>query len=439
MHPSPLVDGPLTRDAAMALLRQADELLESGDFRMAAGVFQRVIGFDDRAITGAAMLGLGEALYRLDQEDAAVSTWESILQLPENPSTYQAWRNIAAARVREGDLRRAMTAYREADRRAPPDDKAEIANRLGWLSKETGNQGAAGRYFARGRGTAPTLSASNIVLAVTIAVSLFALYGGGSTVFNLLELDKTAVAQGEYWRLLTVTLLHASLIHLGFNMYALYLAGPVVEGMYGSRVFALFYLLTAAAASTSSFVFGGAAPSVGASGAIFGLFGVLISGTRIHHPVLDRRARAIVPQLGMVVVINLAFGFLAAGTIDNAAHIGGLISGLWLGYLIPPGQVRTLGTMWQPAATGAPTTQGPSGLLHAAGIAALVLVIAVGLVIGTDSRQRTTVGATDSGATLVALAYLSAAFFRGRWRTEPPRAWGSGSHPVVPGSSQEAC
>ena len=82
-------------------------------------------------------------------------TWEAVVKLGETPSTYPAWRNLAAARVRSGDLRGAMRAYREADRRAPAADKAEIATRLGWLAKETGDAGTAKRYFARGRGDGP--------------------------------------------------------------------------------------------------------------------------------------------------------------------------------------------------------------------------------------------------------------------------------------------
>ena len=73
-------------------------------------------------------------------------------------------------------------------------------------------------------------------------------------------------------------------------MYALYLAGSIVERWYGSLRFGAFYLACAAAGSTASFVFGGDAPSVGASGAVFGLFGILLAAGRIHHPV-DRESR----------------------------------------------------------------------------------------------------------------------------------------------------
>ena len=77
----------------------------------------------------------------MDDEDGAVATWKAVLELGETPSTYPVWRNLAAAYVRAGELGPAMRAYREADRRAPAADKAEIANRLGWLAKETGDTG----------------------------------------------------------------------------------------------------------------------------------------------------------------------------------------------------------------------------------------------------------------------------------------------------------
>ena len=98
-----------------------------------------LFGFDDPDVTAAALLGAGQSRYRMDDEAGAIATWEAILELPESPSTYYAWREIAAARVRDGDLQGAIAAYREADRRAPLADKPEIANRLGWLAKETGN------------------------------------------------------------------------------------------------------------------------------------------------------------------------------------------------------------------------------------------------------------------------------------------------------------
>jgi len=124
-------------------------------------------------------------------------------------------------------------------------------------------------------------------------------------------------------------------------------------------------------------------PAVGASGAIFGLVGVLLAGSRAHDPALDRRARGIVPQLGMFVVINLIFGFVSeAGglRVDNAAHVGGLIAGLWLGFVVPPGRAPRLRSAGQ-LPTGERRTGRPP-LLVAAGVIGLVGVVAAGLAAG---------------------------------------------------------
>jgi tetratricopeptide (TPR) repeat protein len=138
-------EGPLSRNIALALLDRGAAAIAAGEYPFAAAYYQRVVGFDDPAVTGAALLGLGEALYRLDRDEDAIATWESVLQLPENPSTYGAWRNVAAARVRTGDLQGALSAYREADRPPPVNENAEIASRLGWQSKELGKGGESRR------------------------------------------------------------------------------------------------------------------------------------------------------------------------------------------------------------------------------------------------------------------------------------------------------
>lgn len=381
-------DGPLTRDSARAVLERGHQLLETGDYQDAALHFRRVVGFDDAAVTAAALLGLGEALFRLNQEAAAVATWESVLELPETPSTYAAWRNVAAARVRAGDLQGAIAAYRQADRRAPAEDKPEIANRLGWLAKESGDTRTSRRYFAAGRGTGPALPVTWLIIGLTVVVSVAAM--SVPDVITVLQLDKLAVAQGEYYRLWSVTLVHAGFLHLFFNMYALYIVGPLVEQLYGSRLFVAFYLILAAAGSIASFVFGGNIPAVGASGAIFGLFGVLLAASRTHNPVLDRRGRALVGQIGTLILINLVIGFTIPN-IDNAAHIGGLAAGLWLGFLIVPGRVATLGSLWQRPGGGGGSGR-PSMVLPTFGVAALLIVLIAGIAIGTDARRASRSG-----------------------------------------------
>lgn len=372
--------GRLPGDVAQRLIDRGRAKIDAGDPALAIPDFRRVIGHEDPAVTGAALLGFGDALYRLDEEEQAATAWEGVTELPENPFMYRAWRNLAGARVRGGELPAAIEAYREADRRAPAGDKAEIASRLGWLTKETGQSGAANRYFARSRGTSG-FGLAHLVLAVTAVVSFLAITNEQMGLFEALWLDRESIQQGQLYRLASVTLVHGGFLHLVLNMYALWIVGPIVESIWGSRLFAMFYVLTALGASTASFLMSDG-PAVGASGAIFGLVGVVLAGTRAHDPVLDRRARALVPQLGMFVIINLAFGFLSTAgglRIDNAAHVGGLIAGLWLGFIVPPGRAPTLRSAVQHP-RGKTAERSP--LLIAAGVIGFVGVIAAGLAFG---------------------------------------------------------
>ena len=397
----PLVPGPLDRATAAALLARADELLATGEYASARAAYARLVGMPDAGLTAAALVGAGEALYRLDDEEGARQCWEQATRLPENPVTYRAYRQVAAAKVREGDLRSARDAYREAERRAPAHDRAEIASRLGWLNKELGDTRAAGRYFSRSRAGDPSPMASYAILGVTVVVSFLAFQPAGGDLLAALWLDKAGLAAGEWWRLVSPVLVHGSLVHLLFNMYFLYLVGPLVEQLYGSARFVLLYALTAAGGSAASFLLGGSGPSVGASGAIFGLCGVLLAVSVVHRPVLDGRGRAVMSQIGGLVVLNLiiGFGFDALGArIDNAAHVGGLLAGLWLGFVLPP--IRsTLASYWQqPAATqgapGAVLTSGAAatadrrivGLARVLAVAALAAVVVGAVLVGAAVR-----------------------------------------------------
>ena len=411
----PGVAGPLDRGTAEALLARADVLLAASEFDAARAHYARLIGFPDPAITGAALLGTGEALYRLDDEAGALWSWEQVTRLPENPSAYAAWRQVAAARVRAGSLRTAFDAYKEAARRAPAQDRAEIASRLGWLSKELGDSHGAGRYFARSRGRERTPMVSYAILGITVLVSFLALQPEGTDLLRLLWLDKQGLADGEWWRLLSPVLVHGSLLHLAFNMYFLYLVGPLVEQVYGSARFLVLYLLTAATASLASYLLGGPGPSVGASGALFGLCGVLLVGRVLHRPALQGQQRAMMSQIGGLVVINLVLGFglnTFGGNIDNFAHVGGLAGGLWLGLLIPPIGARELPLLGRrpgggmpgsrtaqvdvtdqkdsPAAVGASVAAGTGGfalaLVRWAGVAALVVAVLAAVVLGAGKH-----------------------------------------------------
>ncbi len=390
---------PADRNEAVGFVVRGDELMDESEPEKALAFYQAASGFPERDVAAAGFFGGGNALYRMDREVEAREAWQRATELGETPVSYRAWRQVAAALVREGDLPGALGAYRQCEKRAPREDRAEIASRLGWLNKETGNTRAAGRYFARSRGDSLPPFMTYLIIAVTVVTSWASINAtvqpGEYTLANQLlvnlELNKLAIAHGEWYRLFTVTLVHDPssftnfLMHLGFNMYALWFAGQIVERMYGSFVMLVMYVICGIGGSVCTYVFGDSLAGVGASGAIFGMFGVVVVGTRVHHAILDAQSRAIAGQIGVLIVLNLVIGFSGALNVDNFAHIGGLVSGMWLGFLIPPGQVQTLASLWQ----GKRASRSPvhTLALRLGGVGALLAVLAVGVVLGTNRWQ----------------------------------------------------
>ena len=136
---------------------------------------------------------------------------------------------------------------------------------------------------------------------------------------SALLLAKDPVINGEYYRILTVALLHGGLLHLGFNLYSLHLLGTPVEAFFGKGRYLTIFIGSLIAASLASLTFNPPyVYSIGASGAIFGLFGALaVGGKRMG---VDFRS------IGTIVAINFALGFIMSG-IDWHAHLGGLLGG----------------------------------------------------------------------------------------------------------------
>ncbi|MBA2570805.1 MAG: rhomboid family intramembrane serine protease, partial [Chloroflexi bacterium] len=269
----PMLTGPLDRAAAVPMLEQAWDLAMTGEWEQSGALYGRLVGNADAEVHVAALLGLAEARYRIDDEPGALQAWIAATQAPETSNTWRAWKALAAARVREDDLVGATRCYREAERRAPPEERPEIASRLGWLTRESGQGRVAERHFSRSRaGGVPAPIATWTILAVTVGIGVSQLLGNQDLWFRLLALIKPAVADGEWWRLVTVALVHddRSFLHLAFNMFALYMVGPLVEALYGSPRFVLVYVLAAAAGSAASYVISPGVNAVGASGAIFG-------------------------------------------------------------------------------------------------------------------------------------------------------------------------
>jgi rhomboid protease GluP len=139
---------------------------------------------------------------------------------------------------------------------------------------------------------------------------------------------------GQWWRLLTCVFVHAGIIHIGVNMWCLWSLGEMAEAMYGHVTFALVYLVAGLGASVTSVAWHQNVPSVGASGAIFGIAGALIASLKLGEFALPREhVKAMLSSVVTFAVYNIAFGAVVSFT-DNAAHIGGLVTGLLLGALI---------------------------------------------------------------------------------------------------------
>jgi membrane associated rhomboid family serine protease len=130
------------------------------------------------------------------------------------------------------------------------------------------------------------------------------------------------------WRLVTAIFLHGSLLHIGFNMWALMTLAPLVEELYGSGRFLFIYVVTGAAGYLASSSMGN--NSVGASGALLGLIGVLLAMTMGRQSAGLRMLRQ---QLISWIIYLVIFGFLVRG-IDNLAHAGGFVAGFALGKLM---------------------------------------------------------------------------------------------------------
>ncbi len=168
-----------------------------------------------------------------------------------------------------------------------------------------------------------------ILIAINVVVFLLMyLLGNGSThVGTLLSFGANYapyVLEGEYWRLLTSAFLHIGVIHLVFNMYALYVIGPQLESFYGKGKYLIIYLFSAIAGNLMSIMFTHNAVSAGASGAIFGLLGSLLYFGYHYRVYLGNVLKS---QIIPLIILNLMMGLFLSG-IDMAAHVGGLIGGI---------------------------------------------------------------------------------------------------------------
>lgn len=164
-----------------------------------------------------------------------------------------------------------------------------------------------------------------INIAIWLIMNIYA-YIKGIDVGNLFlpfgAKENFRIMSGEYWRFITPIFLHADFQHLMANSLSLFVFGRVVEGIYGHKKFAAIYFIAGIIGNIASFMFS-TSSGVGASGAIFGLFGALLY-LAVENPYVFKRTFG--NSLIIMIVFNLVYGFMNPG-IDNFAHVGGLIGG----------------------------------------------------------------------------------------------------------------
>jgi membrane associated rhomboid family serine protease len=167
---------------------------------------------------------------------------------------------------------------------------------------------------------------TKILIAVNLGIYLITVVQGtginspGGSLLRSWWLYGPDVANGGWWRLVTAAFLHASILHIAFNMYALWIIGSAVEQYLGRARYLGVYLVSGLAGSAGALVLTPLSVTVGASGAIFGILGAMLI---IEWQLTGRLAG----QAMTLIVINLVLSFAIAG-ISIGGHIGGLIGGI---------------------------------------------------------------------------------------------------------------
>lgn len=200
--------------------------------------------------------------------------------------------------------------------------------------------GAATSRARRGisTGTIWDYPATTVLAAINVAVFAgMVLTGAGFMRFNGQALIQWGAnfgpltLSGEYWRLITAGFLHSGLMHVAFNMWALWSLGQLSEKLFGSWITAAVYLLTGVGGAMLSVFWNPQVFEVGASGAIFGIAGATLSGIKFGNVSLSSwQKRSITSSLIFFAGFNLFIGYSIPG-IDNVCHIGGFVTGLIFG------------------------------------------------------------------------------------------------------------
>jgi rhomboid protease GluP len=179
--------------------------------------------------------------------------------------------------------------------------------------------------------------ATYTLMGVTLVIYLLQMVSqlvlGGDYLAAIGMKVNSLIIQSQLWRLITPVFLHASILHIAFNMYALYAIGPFLERFYGRGRYLALYFIAGFAGNVGSFLFS-SANSLGASTAIFGLLGAEGVFFYQNRELFGQMARNSLINVVMIAVVNLIIG-LSPG-IDNWGHLGGLIGGVAFAWIAGP-------------------------------------------------------------------------------------------------------
>jgi rhomboid protease GluP len=222
---------------------------------------------------------------------------------------------------------------------APADVERNFAQRLSAVTPHT--------YVT------PLIIAANIIVfAVMVALGIQVFGGRADEYLRFGANFAPLTTGGAWWRLFTCTFIHFGIVHLAFNMWALWDSGRLTERLFGSGWFAALYVFAGLCGSSASMFWNQEVISGGASGAVFGIFGALLAYMTVERgsipPATLNRLRV---STSTFVVYSLFYGFIQSG-IDNAAHLGGLAGGFVMGLLLarPLDELQRARGRWRRAA-----------------------------------------------------------------------------------------
>jgi membrane associated rhomboid family serine protease len=334
---------------------------ESGDVRNAARCLRRGQEMQETAnprdmrrfvayVHVYAQSGRVYALERLlDRNPGAVAL------LP--PAYPRLWRGVALLRHGEPEVARDVLASALARQRpgeewlgriaqrylalpageaAPPPLDPEVAADLDAI--EAREEPAAAPGFAQQTAAWRPFVSWGLIAACAVVYLLTESFGSSEDTFTLVRFGANVpsmVRLGDWWRLVSNIFLHVGLLHLAFNLYALYLFGPFVERLAGRWEIFVVFMVSGVCGSAASAWLGHAQMSAGASGAIFGLLGAATVIGLTFHGIPNHVRKVYLLNFLFIVAINLAYGFFEPH-IDNLAHIGGMVSGALVGLCLSP-------------------------------------------------------------------------------------------------------